>query len=203
MKRIALTFDDGPHAGTSDEILDTLKEFDAKSTWFVIGENVLKYPELSQRISDEGHEIGNHTFTHPSLTSLSSQEILEQVSKTDRAIKDTIGGIEASFVRPPMGDYNDYVEEIIDRPLILWSVDSLDWEYKDATKIRNAIVGNVDDGDIVLMHAWVHSTSEVLGDILSSLKDEGFEFQTVSEMLGEKLQNAKVVRSLNHIEYND
>jgi peptidoglycan/xylan/chitin deacetylase (PgdA/CDA1 family) len=201
IKKIALTFDDGPTKETTQSLLNTLKQFDIKATWMLWGEHVKNEPELALAIADAGHEIGNHTYTHPDLSKLTSQQINEEISKTDRIIKEVLNGIEATFIRPPYGTYNENVIDTINRPLITWSIDSQDWDKKDATIIRNNILGNVHDGDIILMHDWVPATEMVLADIVSSLKNDGFEFVTVSALLGDKIKNAKVVKSFNEIEY--
>jgi peptidoglycan/xylan/chitin deacetylase (PgdA/CDA1 family) len=201
MKKIALTFDDGPTKETTQLLLDTMKKHNAHATWMLWGEHVRDEPELAKAIVDGGHEIGNHSYTHPDLAALSPREINEQISKTDSAISDVLGGLEAHFIRPPMGSYDEQVINTVDRPLIIWTIDSGDWDHKDATKTRNAILGNTNDGDIILLHDWVPSTAEILDDIMTGLENEGVEFVTISQLLGDKLKGAKVVRGLNDIEY--
>lgn len=187
---IALTFDDGPGAYT-DQLLSTLEEYNARATFFMLGNNVRKYPDVVKRMEEIGCELGNHTNSHANLTKIKEKEILSEINKTNQAITDILGhGTE--LVRPPYGAVNDAVKKNVKYPLIFWSVDTTDWERQNAKSIAEYVLKTVQDGDIVLMHDIHEYTVEAALMLIPELAERGYQFVTVSEMAevhGAKLQD--------------
>jgi len=145
----------------------------------------------------EGNEIGNHSLSHKRLTTLSGQELQYQIEKTQAAVK-AVTGVEPVFVRPTYGSYNDELKQHIGMPMILWSLDTRDWETRDAQSIIRHVLDNVQDGDIILMHDIYMSTAEAVKVIVPELKSRGFQLVTVSELLtarGISLEAGKVYRN--------
>jgi len=190
---IALTFDDGPGKYT-DELLDALEKYDARATFFMLGENVEKYPETVAHMKEIGCEIGNHTTNHKNLTKLEADDAVSQIEKTNDLIRIIIEE-GAGVVRPPYGAFNDEVKEIVDYPLILWNVDTLDWEMKNAEKVKNYTLDTAKDGDIVLMHDIYESTVDATIAMIPELLERGYQLVTVSEMAqahGIKMEEGKI-----------
>lgn len=177
---IALTFDDGPGKYT-DKLLDILEENDARATFFMVGENVSKYSEAVERMKEIGCEIGNHTTNHTKLTELEVSEVISQIEGTNNLLLDIIEE-KSTVVRPPYGEVNSVVRENVEYPLIMWSVDTLDWKTKDAKKVKEYTLKNVADGDIVLMHDIHQSTVKAAETIIPKLIEQGYQLVTVSEM---------------------
>lgn len=182
-KRVALTFDDGPHPVNTVSILNLLDKYDAKATFFMLGNRVDFYPETAKKVAEKGHEIGNHTWDHKDLTILDREEINEEINRTTTVIKQAIGQKPTAF-RPPYGAMNDIVKDSTDVPIVLWTIDTLDWKSHDAEAVLKIVQSNVKDGSIILMHDIHKSTVEAVALVLKYLKDEGFEFVTVSELKG-------------------
>lgn len=178
---VALTFDDGPSALHTSEILDVLKENDAKGTFFVLGSLVIKNPELTKRIMDEGHQLGNHTYNHKDLTAISDDELYMQIVGTDDLIENATGQ-RTTVMRPPYGRKNQDVVRGINKPVIIWSLDTKDWEDRDADVIEKKVMDNVKDGDIILMHDIYGSTAEAVGRIVPQLINQGYQLVTVDEL---------------------
>lgn len=180
-KRIALTFDDGPDPKVTTQILDTLDKYDAKATFFMLGSRVEYYPEITKRIFDAGHELGNHTWNHPDLTKLSAEKVNKEITRTSGIIE-KVTGKKATVFRPPYGAVNAVVRAQTDLPVILWEVDTLDWKHRNADKILEKVKGMAEDGSVVLMHDIHQSTADGLEAVLLYLKGEGYIFVTVSEL---------------------
>jgi len=186
---IALTFDDGPGRHT-DRLLDALYERNVSATFFVLGSRVERYPDTARRIVAEGHEIGNHSFGHPSLIRLSADSIRSELVWTSNTIYQTTG-VRPSVMRPPYGAHNQRVRDVaaeLGYPVIMWSVDTRDWERRNVNAIMSHIVRpdgtlRVRHGHNILMHD-IHSTTVdaaiIMVDLLLS---HGFTFVTVSELL--------------------
>lgn len=181
VKRIALTFDDGPHPTVTRQILKTLAKYDAKATFFVTGRRVELSPTVLKEIYAAGHEIGNHTFNHPKLTNISLKSAKEQITSTNALISKTIGQ-EATVFRPPYGAYNKNIQALTDLPFVLWTVDTLDWQHHDPNKTLQAVKKQTKNGSIILMHDIHQSTANGLDSVLHYLSNEGYEFVTVSEL---------------------
>lgn len=187
-KRIALTFDDGPHPTQTKRILDILDAYGVKATFFMIGVNVENYPEAAKEVVQRGHEIGNHTYSHFHLKQLEQVGLSEELEKCEDTLEN-LCEYRTHLFRPPEGYLSDGVFECAeqgDYSLILWSIDTRDWEIKNADKIVETVMSKVGTGDIVLMHDYVYQskTPEALESLLPKLLALGYEPVTVSELLG-------------------
>ncbi len=189
-KYIALTFDDGPHPKYTAEILDILDEFNAKATFFVVGKNAENYPDLIKREYNSGHEIGNHTYNHPDMKKISVDKAVEEIIKTQNAIYEIIG-VKPVLFRAPGGIFTDElvveVEELECKPILWsWRQDTKDWCNVSAGNIVNNVLNNLQNGDIILFHDFNTKgspTPKALKNIIPKLKEMGYEFVTVSELL--------------------
>ena len=169
-RRAALTFDDGPNACYTPEVLEILKENEIPATFFLQGQCLAGNEEIVRRMHAEGHLIGNHTFHHVQLTKVSEEEAREEVVKTSNAIYEITGEYPV-YIRPPFP--------------VLWDVDSRDWESQNTALICSEVLPNVKDGSIILMHDGYRATVEALRRILKELKEEGYTFVTVRELIEE------------------
>lgn len=177
---VALTFDDGPGQYT-ERLLNLLERYNAKATFFMVGENVSKYPEAIKRMKELGCEYGNHTYSHKDLTKLKSDKIKSQLEKTDLAVKKIVGE-GPTLIRPPYGAVNKTLRQTADRPLVLWSMDTLDWKYKDAKRTTKYVMKRVEDGEIILLHDIHKTTVDAMETLIPKLVDEGYQLVTVSEL---------------------
>ena len=187
--KIALTFDDGPHPRYTLEILKILDEYHVPATFFFVGENVSYYPEAARKVAESGHEIGNHTHSHPCVKKQSEEAFREQLTQCEDTIK-RVTGIHPKLFRPPQGSWNTRVYEIAREKgysVILWDVDTLDWAHTPSNKISDYVVSNVKSGNIILMHDY-HSggctTIDALRSFIPQLLKKGYQFVTVSELIG-------------------
>lgn len=187
-KLIALTFDDGPHPEYTAEILDILKEYNQKATFFVVGQNVKEYPEILRRTVAEGHEIGGHTYSHRYINRMCDEEFLQDLKKTDEAIL-SVAGIVPKLMRPPGGGYNDHCLCLLEntgKTCILWNRDTRDWQCIPAATILSKLERSLEPGDIILFHDFNRRgspTAEVLRTLIPAMLEEGYSFVTVSELL--------------------
>lgn len=179
-KCVALTFDDGPGPYTA-RLLDTLKKNGARATFFMLGENVGAHRDIVRRMALEGQEVANHSWSHPDLTTLSSSEVRSQIQRTQKAVKDA-SGITPTLVRPPYGSTNKRVEHAIGMPLVLWSVDTLDWRYRDVARDTRVGVNEPKSGGIVLFHDIHKPSVDSIPKVVDGLRKRGFTFVTVSEL---------------------
>lgn len=191
---VALTFDDGPHPIVTPRILDLLKQYHARATFFVLGNRVYSYAEVLQREYTEGHEIGNHSYNHPFLSKLNAGEIAYQVQETDERIAHLIPTAPV-LLRPPYGAVNDAVKAAVQKPFVLWSIDTQDWKNRSRNAIVEEVLGKVKDGDIILMHDLYATTADACEIILPALAEQGYQFVTVSELLAER----EIVPASGHI----
>lgn len=198
MPMVALTFDDGPYIRATIPILDTLKEHNSVATFFVLGNRVPRHKEIVKRIVHEGNEIGNHSYNHKQLTTLSSKELKEQIDKTQETIIEVVGSAP-KIMRPTYGSYNNRLKSQVKMPMILWSIDTEDWKYRDAEKISKHILENVKDGDIILMHDMYISTAEAVEIIVPALINRGFQLVTVSELYEIKGEALEVGNIYNRV----
>ncbi len=178
---IAFSFDDGPNGVSTPRILDILKENDAKATFFMLGQNIEKHPDVVKRMVQEGHEPANHTVSHKNLAKLNADEIHEEIFRTQDLIFQTTG-VESKWLRPPYGEISDLLRQITPIPLLLWSIDSLDWHSRNVEKIKEEVLPSIKDGSLVLMHDIYGTTAQALEEILPVLKEQGYQFVTVSEL---------------------
>ncbi|HBI1662774.1 TPA: polysaccharide deacetylase family protein [Enterococcus faecalis] len=181
-KSVALSFDDGPNPGTTKQLLEILKEKQVHATFFVLGENANKFPEIVKQAKKEGHEIGSHTFDHQNLTQLSTDEVKTEISKTDEVLEKIIGE-KAEFLRPPYGSITELVARLTNRPIIDWSVDSEDWIIRNSEQIFQKIIGAIYDGSILLFHDIYPETVSVIPRIIDYLHEQGYQIETVGELL--------------------
>ncbi len=188
-KVIALTFDDGPHPRYTDMILDILKEYGVQATFFVVGENAALYPEQLKRISAEGHEIGNHTYTHADLKRINKEALMRELGETERVIENLTGKRPKIF-RPPEGRCNETVVSCANErgyATVLWTVDPRDWASPPARDVAAVIEKNAKCGSVILCHDYNSSkrspTPEALRAVIPKLIENGYSFVTVSELL--------------------
>lgn len=177
---ICLTFDDGPSRATKT-VLDVLGKYQARATFFVIGSLVVNNESMVRRIVKEGHEIGNHTYSHVKLTSVSTKELLSQIERTNQAVY-RASGYEVSLFRPPYNLYNDSVLKTIPLPVVCWSIDPKDWQKTDPESIARAALRGIRDGDIILLHDSRTATGEAVKILVPELISRGYQLVTVSEM---------------------
>ena len=184
-KMIALTFDDGPGVKATARILAALEEVGGRATFFMLGENAAAHPDLARQVAQAGHLVGTHTNSHKSLIRLTAKEMLQEVELSlDNIQKAT--GVRPTILRPPYGNVNDLVKQTLDLPLVNWSVDTRDWESRDAQKVYEHILANVRDGDIVLMHDIYDSTAEAVEMVLPELVKRGYQLVTVEDLFAYK-----------------
>ena len=188
-KEVALTFDDGPEENWTPKILDILKQKNIKATFFVIGKQAQKYPEMLRKIDAEGHVIGDHTFDHVDLTKLDTQRVDQEIEKCALEIHEIIGKTP-KLVRPPFGFHNEVVDNVVyskDRIIVLWSLDTEDWTGLDAETIKARILPKMQNGFIILQHDGENpkmgGSVQALPDIIDGLKAQGYTFVTVPELL--------------------
>lgn len=185
--KVALSFDDGPGYYTP-QILDVLKDNNIKATFFVIGQNIDSNIDFLKRAYKEGHEIGNHTFTHPDLSSLSYDAQMDEIKKTNDKIKSIIPEANIKFLRPPYGNYNEDTKNILNQlglKLMLWNVDTRDWSGKSSNEIVSGALENLQDGAIILMHDGVANsgeTAKALPEIIRQIKNQNFSLVKISQI---------------------
>ena len=179
-KTIALTFDDGPSSFTN-RLLECLEENTAKATFFLVGKEIESFPDEVKRMEALGCEIGNHSYDHTDFTTLDADGITSQISTTDNLIKD-LTGHGATVLRPPYGAINDTVSSTVGTPMIIWSVDTLDWKTEDAQQTIDNVLSSAQDGAIILMHDIYRTTVDAVETIVPKLIEEGYELVTVSEL---------------------
>ena len=180
--KIALTFDDGPSTAWTPALLDGLKERGVKATFFLIGENADKNPEIVKRMAEEGHLIGNHTYHHVELTKVPENEARLELADTSAVIV-RITGKEPEYMRPPFGAWQRKLEQEIQMLPVLWTIDPLDWTTENQDEIVNKVVTEAGENDIILLHDCYKSSIEAGLRIVDILQEEGFVFVTVDELL--------------------
>ena len=181
-KYIALTFDDGPSGRYTRRLLDGLKERNAKATFFLCGYRIAENPEDTQRIFDEGHEIGIHGYSHKNMKTLCRRDIAKELADTRALLPE---GCKAVWLRPPGGCCSDgvrQVAEVTGLSILDWSVDPRDWATQDTAAVGRSVMDKIQDGDVVLLHDMTDSSVDAALNIVDSLQKEGFQFVTVSEL---------------------
>ena len=185
---VSLTFDDGPNPKTTPLILDILKKYNAKATFFILGQNIAGNEDIIRRMVAEGHEVANHSWSHPNFTKLSPDQIKQEVEQTQAALEQ-ITGQRPLMVRPPYGAVNQTVMNAMNLPAIYWSVDSLDWKTRDSKAILNVIQANTRPGSIVLLHDIHQPTAESIEPVIQYLQGQGYKLGTLSNLLGPNLNS--------------
>jgi peptidoglycan/xylan/chitin deacetylase (PgdA/CDA1 family) len=183
---VAMTFDDGPHPELTPKLLDELKKRDIRATFYVVGRNVVEYPDIVKRMVAEGHEVANHSWSHPALTKLSADGVRKQMDDTTAAIRQACG-VTPVTMRPPYGatnaGLNRRLAEDYKMKVILWSVDPQDWKYRNAARVQAQILENTKPGAIILAHDIHASTIAAMPGTFDGLLAKGYKFVTVSELL--------------------
>ena len=180
-KLLAFTFDDGPSDGPTNKLLDNLDKYDARVTFFVLGSRVNTYSNTLKRAYEMGNQIGSHTYSHLNLFKLGDYDIMKEINSTNDAIESIIG-IRPNKLRAPYGNTNAHIKELSNMYTILWDVDTEDWKYKDAEKIKENIVNHAHDGAIILLHDIYNTSVEGALLAMEELKDE-YAFVTIDEMI--------------------
>ena len=180
-KYVALTFDDGPHYKNTKLLLDGLRERNVKATFFIVGQNIEGNEEILKQMKEDGHLIGNHTYSHKNLFRLSKTRILNEIEKTNVLIT-LITGEVPSYFRPSYGNSNDKIEHLTEMKTVLWNCDSLDWKLRNSNRITKRVLNSVHDGSIILMHDIYKTSVNAALNIIDRLEKEGYEFVTVEEL---------------------
>lgn len=181
-KVVALTFDDGPNADYTETLLKGLEERGVKATFFLVGSEVEKHPEIVRKIQDGGHLIGTHSYDHVNLYELSDNAAMEQVEKTNAAIC-RITGEYPQYIRPPFGCWNESLDDETSMVKVFWDVDPKDWATNSAELVAKRVVSKVEESDIILLHDASESSVKAAFMIIEELKKAGYTFVTVDEML--------------------
>lgn len=181
-KLVALTFDDGPHPVYTEEILDVLDQAGIKASFFMMGKEAELYPDVVKKVSDAGHLIGNHTYTHANVCQISADETTEEITKTND-ILEGLTGKRPQFFRPPFGCKNETLEKQTGMFWIFWDVDTLDWSLQNAEQVYCKVVKNVGENDIILMHDAYPSTVEAVRELIPALQEMGYTFVTVDRLV--------------------
>lgn len=179
---VALTFDDGPSGRYTRQLLEGLRERDVKATFLLCGYRIAQYPDLTEQIFREGHEIGYHGYSHGSMMTMSRRDIARELQDTAALLPE---GCSPAFLRPPGGEISDAVTQVATArqlALLRWSVDPRDWATRDAIAVESAVLQQVRDGDIILLHDMTDSSVRAALEIIDRLKSQGFRFVTVSEL---------------------
>ncbi len=192
---IAITFDDGPNPDTTTRLLDMLKERNIKATFFMVGRCVITYPQIVKRIADEGHEVANHSWSHPLLTSLGTTSVDSQLQRTHDAIVKACGKVPLLY-RPPYGEarlsQRKRIQETFGYPTILWDVDPLDWQHpRSSQKVHDRILSQTKSGSIILCHDIHETTVNAMPSTLDDLKARGYQFATVTQLIQLEAESAK------------
>ena len=178
---VALTFDDGPYAKVGNRIMDCAALYNAKVTFYVVGDRVNTYASEMRRMVNEGHEVGNHTMNHKILTKLGAGEIASQIEKCNQAVQN-VTGIRPRTVRLPGGGKNSTVLANISQPIILWNLDTLDWKHRNAATSVQKVLSSVKDGDVILMHELYTASADAACQLIPELTARGYQLVTVSEL---------------------
>ncbi|MCI5882835.1 MAG: polysaccharide deacetylase family protein [Clostridiales bacterium] len=199
-KAVALTFDDGPSRDNDGKIIETLQANGAHATFFVLGNRARVDGDIMQMITGAGCEIASHSWDHPQLSKIKWKKVKSQLKRTDDIVAKLLNGYQITLLRPPYGSISKTMRKKIDKPMILWSLDTLDWKTRNAKKIFNGVKKEVKDGDIILMHDIHPETAEALTKIVPWLSEQGYDMLTVSELMerkGKKLEAGKAYLDAN------
>jgi len=198
-KLIALTFDDGPSGAVTERLLGYLRQKQVRATFFVLGYMAERSPDQLRKEASEGHEVGSHTTNHIAFSRMSAVDLANDSLHMNQIFTNILGH-NTPFVRPPYGDgaYTEKARTNIGQPMILWTVDTLDWKYRDVATVRQNAVKDAFDGAIILFHDVYQTTADAIPLIIDDLRSQGYEFLTVSELAearGAVMQNGAVYGS--------
>lgn len=199
-KLVAFTFDDGPNNETTNRLLDNLDKYNARVTFFVLGSRVNENAETLKRAYNMGNQIGSHTYNHKNLFKLNSTQIMEEITATNNEIKNIIG-VEPTILRPPYGNINCEIRNIINMYTILWDLDTEDWKNKDANLIAEYILNNAHDGAIILLHDLYETSIDGALQAMEILEQEGYAFVTIDEMI--ELKNVELDKNISYHYFTD
>ena len=180
--QVALTFDDGPHQTCTPALLDGLKQRGVKATFFLMGENIAGKEALVQRMQEEGHLIGNHSYRHIQMTKEGAEQACAEIEQTEEIIR-SITGSRPEYLRPPYGAWNEQLECRVNLTPVLWNVDSLDWKLQNTERIVRQVEKDVKSGDIILMHDIFKTSVEAALEIADMLTEEGYDLVTADQLL--------------------
>ena len=179
---IAFTFDDGPHPVWTEKLLDGLKERGIRATFFVIGQSAEQYPELIQRMIDEGNQVGNHTYSHVQLTACDEKNALAEIQKTQEVIYRAAGFLPV-YIRPPFGSWNEKLQRETSLQAVLWDVDPYDWKVQNTDAVVKSILQQTKDGSIILLHDVYETSVEAALKAADIFLERGYRFCTVDEIM--------------------
>ena len=191
-KKVALTFDDGPDEIYTVEILNILREHQVSATFFIIGKRAEMFPHVVRRMANEGHLVANHTWCHPDILEISQEELLKEVRNTDDIIQE-LAGYRPILFRPPYGSIDRERVELLGEMgylIISWDVDSRDWTGISAREVQDNILSNTVEGSLILQHSAgglgeeLVGTVQALPEVIRTLREDGFEFVTIDQLLG-------------------
>ncbi|MEV8633382.1 polysaccharide deacetylase family protein [Streptosporangium sp. NPDC051023] len=185
VKCIALTFDDGP-GKYANQLLDTLKKTKSKATFFLEGQYVKSRPAFAKRMAEEGHELGNHSYTHPHLRDADEDKIREELTRTQDIVKQATGKTP-TLLRPPYGELDERVQAIakeMQLPIVLWNGGSRDWATRNEKAIYDEVLKNAKRDGVILMHDWVEQTVKVMPKLIATLQKQGYHLVSVSSLRG-------------------
>lgn len=188
-KAVALTFDDGPSRANDGKIVETLQKYGAHATFFVLGDRARVDGDILQMYLAAGCEIGSHSWNHPQLSKMKWDRIERQLSKTNKTVSKLTGGYQIQLLRPPYGSISETMRKKLDMPMILWSLDTLDWKTRNTKKIFREVRKEVKDGDIILMHDIYSTTADAVEKVVPWLQNKGYDILTVSELMERKGKN--------------
>lgn len=192
---VAFTFDDGPNSETTNKLLDNLDKYNARVTFFVVGNRINNNTDTLKRAYDMGNQIGSHSYSHRNFFKIDETKILEEVQNTNNVIKEVIG-VEPTIIRPPYGNTNSDIKSIYNMYTILWNLDTEDWKSKDADKIVEYILNNVHDGAIILLHDIYDTSIDATLRAMEILEQEGYAFVTIDEMA--QIKNVELDKNTNY-----
>jgi peptidoglycan/xylan/chitin deacetylase (PgdA/CDA1 family) len=184
VKKVAITFDDGPNPAHTERLLDGLAERNVTATFFLIGSEVKEYPEIVKRMSEEGHLIGNHTYEHVDLCGVDEAEVKWQVEQTNDAIYE-VTGERPVYIRPPYGSWSRSMEEATGMLEVLWTVDPRDWDCDDTGELIRRVLEQVENDSIILFHDASASSVDAALSVIDILTERGYEFVGANEILYE------------------
>jgi polysaccharide deacetylase family sporulation protein PdaB len=201
-KLVALTFDDGPDNKYTLQILEILKEYNVKATFFMVGIQVKKYPETAKKIVEEGHSIGNHSWSHKDLTKLSGKALDNEIDKTQLAIQE-VTGVTPHLMRAPYGAISNALLNVVhkeDMKHVYWTVDTRDWAGSSVADMHKNVLAHTHKGGIILMHSFggrkhaIEHTVMLLPSIIKDLREKGYEFVTVDELIESGQSHSSVIK---------
>lgn len=199
VRYVALTFDDGPSSFTN-RLLDCLESNNAKATFFMVGKEIDSFPDEVKRMEALGCELGNHTYSHVDLTTLAPEDMSAEIAGVDEDLVNLVGH-GATVLRPPYGNINDSVRATVGTPMILWSVDTLDWETQDAQQTVDTVMSQVQDGSIILMHDIFSTSVDAAEIFIPKLISEGYQLVTVHELA--KIKGKELETGIAYGDFNE